>query len=304
MNFKQYEKYMPSEKFIKIFASIAGVIILFLIVTSHFGNSSDFNNDKSALTENSTVGDLVTLDSNDNGIPDWEESLWGLDPKADGALNKSIITQKKVQNGLVDTGAGQNDAKLTQTDIFARQFLSTILALKQSGGLTTDAVTKLTDSMTKGLDQKRDTNTYYTADGITTVPDSDGAKKAFGLNLLKLIQGYSSQGMGSELPLISNALNGQSEQMPDLEPEASAYENFAKDLSTSNTPISMAQYIAQMANSSVKMANGLRAGQNIYTDAVGGMVGIDDYMQAKDQFDKATTNLAQFLSPSGTLPTN
>ncbi len=89
------KNYLPSRKFVIRTATIA----ILLIVAISVYKITLFIKDK--LTKKDPVvmtikSDVIQKDSNNNGIPDWEESLWGLDPKGDGVSNKEfIMTQKE-----------------------------------------------------------------------------------------------------------------------------------------------------------------------------------------------------------------
>ena len=75
---------------------LLGVLIYFL--SDYFGTTKYTQ----TLPEGEKVAlkTLVGRDSNTNGIPDWEEALWGLDPYADGATNKNTIIAKKAAQGI------------------------------------------------------------------------------------------------------------------------------------------------------------------------------------------------------------
>ena len=83
------KKYLPSTQFI-----IRAVSILILVGVC-FGayklivflkNRSTKKDPTKLLVQN-----LTQKDSNGNDIADWEESLWGLDPKGNGQENKDYI---------------------------------------------------------------------------------------------------------------------------------------------------------------------------------------------------------------------
>jgi len=86
------------------------------------------------------IGDLVNKDTDRDGILDWEEPLWGLDPTktetTPGVPDSSVIKKLKVEQGFSSntTEGGQDYTEnLTETDKFSRELFSTIASLNQNG---------------------------------------------------------------------------------------------------------------------------------------------------------------------------
>ena len=135
MEQEKISKY-PSKKFLIRGAIAASIVATILIVqTPWFLNLFKKKEEarKEALS-NATVGELVGKDSNNNGIADWEERLWGLDPTkltTNGVANKTIIEQKRKQLG------GTDDTPLNENDRLARDLFMVASAVGQEGVATT-----------------------------------------------------------------------------------------------------------------------------------------------------------------------
>ncbi|HUQ30125.1 MAG TPA: thrombospondin type 3 repeat-containing protein [Candidatus Paceibacterota bacterium] len=119
-----------------------------------------------ASTETALLQAITSRDSDNDGLPDWEESLYGTDSqKADTrglgmkdgeAVSKGLIVPKAVADVPVaavesdDTvaGAPKGAPSGTLTDTFAKNFFTLYLSTKQSTGgatLTKDQVSRLVD---------------------------------------------------------------------------------------------------------------------------------------------------------------
>ena len=64
---------------IGIFVFLAGTVLLFFFF---FSGKESFSNKKKGemlKVQNQTITDLVGADTDADGIPDWQESLWGTD---------------------------------------------------------------------------------------------------------------------------------------------------------------------------------------------------------------------------------
>src|ERR1035437_9845115 len=109
MNFnkEKYLKYLPSKKFMLIIgAGLVLVVVIFVIffMSSSGQNFTTGNKNNTALkVENQTITDLIQKDSDGDGVPDWEEVLWGTDPNKKITFNDTpdatyIANKKKALN--------------------------------------------------------------------------------------------------------------------------------------------------------------------------------------------------------------
>lgn len=293
----EWGKYLPSKKFSIIIGSCTGGLLLIFIISSLFGNHTLFDKNPTSthlIASNGTLNEAIARDSNKNGIPDWEESLWGLDPKGDGAQNKSIIDAKKASGAIQST----DDSDPTATDAFSRELLSAILTLRQSGTLTPEALQKVASSVADGVDTKH-TNafTYSMHDMTIATGDQEQAKNTYETSLKKLIARYNEDDFGSELTIISDALQSENKaEVKQLLPIANAYTDFGARLVKIKTPRSIAQNALDLANASAQMGESLKRVANLYSDTIVGMVALDDYVIANDASDRATTTIMAYFA--------
>ena len=301
MTSEQPSRFLPSKKFITFISACILIVLLVFVVSSHFGTNNKFVRSKNGimLSQSSTVGDLVTQDSNSNGIPDWEESLWGLDPKGDGLANKKIIDAKKLQNGVTTNTNTTNEQNLTETDRFVRQFLSTVIALQQSGNLTTEAVANMTASVNEDLDQKRAPAITYSTDNLQIVSDTPQNKKDFATKLYKILTKYSNSGLGTEFTIINGSLQSGTNQISlnELAPIAQAYSGFAADITQLKVPSGASDDVVALANASAQISYAINLTGKIYGDAMSGVVGVDEYVKNRAIFDQISADLANYIAP-------
>ena len=300
----KFSKILPSKQFVLLIGSAAVIVLLVLIGTSHFGSESSFNMNitkNAAISANGTIGEVIARDSNDNGIADWEESLWGLDPKGDGAANKKIIDDKKAAAGVTtsSSGSASDAAPATPTSQFARDLLTTILALKQAGSLTPEAITNIGNSIGQNIDQRRSTTPAYTMQDIhLTSGDITKDKLTYRLAVKNLLIKYQKSGIGSEFDLLSNALSDPNNKtdLAGLTHPAQAYINLGKDIVALPTPKDAAFYALAFANASDGTGHGLLKAESFYTDVITGMVGIDEYVHYNDSFALASDRYAEYFT--------
>ncbi len=257
-----------------------GVCILIIVFASYFGSNSDFNKPLLSVDNDTTLSGLLTQDSNNNGVSDWEESLFGLNPKGDGLSNKKIIDEKRKKiredNGLKGNAGLSN----TETSKFSGQIMSTILALKQSGNLTPESVANLTQSLGDSVDSKKDSEQRYSISNMVIGGDSNEDLFSYGHSLEKIMGDAQSAGIGKELPEIKNILADSSNgggQITTLDKYSDAYAKFSSDLLLLKTPKSISQKALAVINGSDLMSKALKKIELTYSDAVSGLIGYDEY---------------------------
>ncbi len=295
MDTPKLARYMPSRRFVGVICLVAGLALLFIAITSRFGARSSFGGRGNAVTLSSegTIGDAIARDSNKNGISDWEEILWGLDPETDGPDNKKAIEKKKREAGVTVTEDAEN---VTQTELFSRSLLSTILALQQSGSLTPEAVTNLAASMGDTVDAKHADVPVWTEADLHVAADGAAAKAAYKTALKAAIDRYSDAGMGTELSILAQGFaDGGADALKGLRPIGSAYSRLAEEVIALPTPRSVAEPALAVANNTAIMGATLGQMSHFYDDALAGMVGLDDYLRANEATDEATDKLAAYF---------
>lgn len=296
------KKMLPSRQFALIIAICVVGVLVVLFITSRFGTKDTFSsNEYSVKNANITLEDAITLDSNKNGIADWEESLWGFDPLANGPENKRNIEAKKTQAGIevpVTSSTSENPAESTETEQFSKNLLATMLALKENGGLTPEAVANLGNAFGQNIDAKRTITPAYFGSSVTIVADSTENYKNYDLALRKLVKTYDSRKLGSELEYIPAVMaDGDTKKAQEaLEEMGDEYQAFAKDVISLPTPSGIAQFSLALANSADAIGIALKKIANIKDDALGGMIGVDEYTTNSEKFLIASADVITFLT--------
>ncbi len=301
---EKLKKYLPSKKLARILGGSAVVVILVLVISSYFGNNLRFLSGKKNGLVVGTVGEAIGKDSNNNGIPDWEESLWGFDPKGNGKENKVAIEAKKQAAKTTSIGSGDDIEDInasTPTGAFSRDLLSSMLALQQAGSLTPEAIANIAASIGQTFDTKRGlTPTYKITDVTLASGDLNAARIAYKKNFQTILNKYKNSSFGSEFDIIAEGLGNSTEDsalatLPDI---ATDYTNFAKDVLSQKTPKDAAVYALELANASQGIANSLRKIALFRSDVMTGLVGMDEYTKSSNSFTTATSNLGNYFGES------
>ena len=275
------KKYLPSEQF------IARVIIIVIIITVVFGMYELVKFIKNKVTKKDApiqlvIGDIIQKDSNNNGIADWEEYLWGLDPKKNGESNKEFITAKKEtlsQSGSVLT----NDSRTSATNAaLSEQFFALIVSLEQSGQLDEQSIQSISDALGKTVEAKP-INDIYTSNDLKIIQDSDEANINYFKAFSSLVTKYENEDIGSELTLISQGLgNNDPQALYAAKTVGEAYKSFGKELMQIPVPGVLSTAHVKLANDYEKTGESIESLTQILSDPIVGMSAIINYKKYSD----------------------
>lgn len=186
-----------------LLAVIAGVLIVGISIYGISSKKTFFTKNASNSKKFLTLQGQIELDTDADGLLDWEESLWGTDPKnpdsdGDGVSDGAQIGARKNELGL-DTDA---DANLNETERFSREFFATIVSLRQQGLLNETSLTNLSNTIGKEIAIGTPSN-FYSANELT-INTSVDAEIPYAADLAELFkQMERTTNIGTELVMVS-----------------------------------------------------------------------------------------------------
>lgn len=296
-------KYLPSKKLgavIFAVAVIAGGVFLWSRWTENKKAALVF--ERETGTENSVKSLAETIsrqDSDDDGLPDWEEALWKTDsqnPDTDGdgtmdgeevklgrnpvkkgpsdALEKSVAKPDETTTGTLDRQS------LNETDVFMRELLGKYFELKGSGNTSSRSIEELADSMAGGLISKGvpPAKTYRATD-VLLGDDSTSSMRIYGESVGTIFIERSSK--ESELSILSQALSGGDtgtiEKLSQFEKE---YLAMIKKLLLTKTPPTLVSTHLGFLNEFGAIAASVGAMSNTLDNPVLGLAGVSQYQKS------------------------
>jgi hypothetical protein len=278
-------KYLPSRKFVaSVIIIVIGVSLIFGIykLTIYLKNRVGAKKGASTII----VKDLVQKDTNQNGIPDWEESLWGVDPTINGASNKEFIVAERAKlakNGTQDFGPQfDQSAESAQNIELSREFFSVILSLQQSGNLDEASIQAVSDT----LGQKITANPIpdiYTRKMLTVQTTTSTGTETYVKAVGALMNKYKDKGLGDELNLIAQGLMKNDSQATTLAgTTGKAYRSFGQELIKIPVPYSLIDLHLTLANDYEKVGQSVDGLTKILTDPIVGMKALINYKKYSD----------------------
>jgi hypothetical protein len=291
---KNFKKYLPSKKFLVIILFIAVVLILFFTIKLFVGflkNKGISKNTPATVT----VGAIIQKDSNNNGIPDWEEYLWGLDPHTKGRENKEFIVSKKasgIQRGLYSS----DDSKsITENAMLSRQFFATIMSLQQTGQVDEETIQAISESIGKEI-KTTPLKDAYSKEMLTIKVDSIESDTAYFVAFANLFKKYESRDVGKELTIISQGIvNYDQQALSSVASIAIAYREFSEELIKIPVPSSASTIHLSLANNYEKTAQSIEGLMVVISDPIIGMRSLLNYKKYTDNIKSDFDSLSKAL---------
>lgn len=289
-------KYLPSEQFI---ARVIIIVIIIVVVLGMYGLVKFIKNKISSKSGDQpatlTIGNIIQKDSNNNGIADWEEYLWGLDPKKNGSENKEFISAKKsalTQSGdIVPTDYSQ----ITDNEILSQQFFAAIISLQQSGQLDETAMNSVSEAIGKNVETTPIPD-IYTSSMLTIQNDSTLTIGAYRDAIGNLVTKYQNADIGSELTFIIQALsNNDPQALYVATTVASSYQSFGQELVKIPVPRSLASAHLSAANNYEKTGQSIKNLAKVLADPIAGMNAILSYKQYNDALASDLEKISSLL---------
>ncbi len=307
---EKYKKYLPSKKFTIILGIglVLAVIIFVIFFMSSSGENFSITGNKKSLikAENQTVTDLIKNDSDEDGIADWEEALWGTDKNKKITFNDTpdaTYIENKKKELKMEQGVSIDEQNLTETEKFAREFFTSYAAMKTSGQVDKEMINNFSNALGQKIVNPNLIDRYKSNDIKISSEDTATTREKYYTNIKTLFENYRKAGIGDELDIVSKGLSSNS-QSGNTDPYnklliiADAYQNFSKKIMEVSVPKSLADYHLQIANNSNNTGISVSNMEEIINDPIIGLSGLSQYQKYSDDLVKSVSDLENFLSPN------
>lgn len=293
------QTFRPSKQFI-IRGSVAiGLLAIILTVQTNWFRNIFTKEDITTAPENTaTVGDVVNKDSNQNGIMDWEEQLWGLDPTkalTNGVSNKELIEQKKKALGIDDTV----DGNLNETDILARDLFTLTSALSQSDQVNDQALQGIAAKFGSVVDVKTISNHYSLSD-LKTMKTSEASLKQYYGAMAKTMSRFTDDAADMEV-VIASLETGDFSKISSLTQTATSYKNLAESIRGVTVPVGVQEYHLAIINSVYGIAQSFSYITQVEENGVNGLAGIAIYKGFSQRLTSTLLDLHDYFIRYGIL---
>ncbi len=289
--------------------SIAGagvfLVALFLIKnTSLFKNEEVYGqaDSQNGLTYSKiTIGELVEKDTDEDGIPDWEEGLYGTDPTkketTQGVPDSTAIANLKASGENSSTGKNLGPENLTKTDQFSRDLFATVAATTQNGSLDQTTADQITSSLADKVQNSKPRKVYLLADIEITNDNSAQAVKKYNDALDNILIKYPVKGSALEIlqRFVVDENNVDTTVLPELDPIIGQTNKIISALVKTNVPQYLAQQHLDFLNAMERVNENLSDIRLYDSDSIVALGGISQYDQNATDLASANNVLADAI---------
>ena len=288
--------YLPSKQFrlrLAVLVALVAVIMSVYELFTFIHNRQEAANHPTPLA----IKDLVQKDSNNNGIPDWEEALWGLDPTKNGDTNKEFIMAKRQ---ALTQGADAQPVPASQStpenQQLAQDFFATLMTLQQTGNLDDNSLQTISDAIGQKITAPSIPD-VYTIDMAKQVPLTKASYNAYVTAYANLLIKYKDANIGNELSYIDVGLqNKDPGALAVAQKIATSYRAFGKDLMATPVPDFIAATNVSLANNYDKTGQSIGGLTQILSDPIVGMKAVINYKKYNDALINDINTLSDKLT--------
>jgi hypothetical protein len=275
----------------RIFLIIFAVLFLVALFFVKKYLSSDWNketyqkiNEESGLTyENITVQDLVNQDTDGDGVPNWQESLYGLDPTKKettaGIPDISVVNRPSAQN------ESATDAKettpvtenLTQTEKFSRELFATVAAASQNGAMDQTTVEQLGASLAEKIKNSPVRKVFLLSDIQIINNDTPQAIQEYRNTANDILKRYPIK--TGFLPILQKFVDNETNSaiLSELDPVTNQMNNIIKETAKMKVPQSISLLHLDFINSFERLKENIEDIRLFDKDIVVALSGINQY---------------------------
>ncbi len=264
--------------------------MLFVVALFFFKNKTTFKNEAagSGLVYGGTtkIGDLLNIDTDGDGIPDWEENLLGTDPNkkdTDGnGIPDNIQIEKereqKTASGELSLNTPETE-NLTETDKLSRELFSTIATLNQAGDIDQATVDRLSSSLADKIQNSAPKKVFSLSDIKVIQDDNVQAVRKYNDNLIKLYPKTPAQYTVLQVleKFVSDENNGGAGDLSLLDPIIERSNKLIEGMLKIEVPRSLATFHLNLTNSAEKVLENLNDIKLYNTDTILALAGISQY---------------------------
>ena len=284
--------------------------VVFLLLLFFLKSESQYKNEATGDTKqdvgltygNERVSDLVNKDTDSDGVPDWEESLWGTDPtkkvsNQDGIPDEAYIEKLKTETGKNGTNLATgpvNEGNLTQTDKFSRELFSTITALNQAGPIDQNTIDKLSGSLADQIKNSPQRKIFTLAEIKITNDSSKQATQNYSEAMNNLYKKYPMNGnvidILNKLNTPDNNIDNAS-TLSELDPFIKQTKGIIDGMVKMAVPKELASLHLDVINGLEKLTENLSDIQLLDSDTVVALGAISQYQKNTETLQMAVDKL-------------
>lgn len=302
---KNWKKYLPSTHFIIIIAGIAiaaGVILGIKLIVDHYKKQQFVKS--TGISTDVKLSEFLGTDTDGDGVLDWEEPLWGFDPKNPDTDGNGVSDGTEVQSKKAELPGSESEnspENLNDTQKFARDLFVTINALSQNGVLNETSIANLAATLGDQVTITTVASQYSVAD-LSVVTTSKSTIRAYHTNLSAIINRYPQDKIGNELSIMAVMFEENNPiKIAELKAIAQNYQSFATELLAIPVPADVTEDHFTLLDSAHKISVSLGQMDAVFENPLMSLGSFISYTKESAGFISASEKLHAYFKKNGII---
>jgi hypothetical protein len=304
--------------------TLAAVFSAFLIVGAYMlARDAESPRSVNASPESALLQAIATKDTDGDGLTDWEEALYGTNPRVTDSFNLGMTDGEAVAKGLIvpkaiadislatstpisydEYGLPPPPAEGTLTAAFAKNFFTLYLSVKESKGganltesemanIANEAVNMLSSEIIAAPDYKSVKDLKISGSGRDALIE-------FAVNAEAVLLKNKSTGKKSEILYLQDAVqNNDQEALAHIASIAKGYRDAAVGLSALNVPPELVEVHLALINSMMRISSISNDLSRVNTDPLASILALKQYAQAITSLWTAFSSIGKIYADVG-----
>jgi hypothetical protein len=253
-------------------------------------------------------------DSDNDGLPDWQEALYGTDPNnatsngkgmTDGeAVQKGLLTPKTLSNALATsttpTVPGKAPAAGSVTDEFAKTLYIEMMKVQGAQPLTADQISSVVQSSLAKLETQQKPLSTYSDSDVVVGGSGAASLTAYTVAVEKAFSTYGVTTEKSELLYLQDAAEkNDTAALRKVQAVGKAYTSIAKAVAKIPAPKEAAAAHLHLVNALARTGSAISDMGTFDTDPIRSLLGIGTYAPATADFVVALSELRAVYTTDG-----
>lgn len=262
--------------------------------------------------------EYAARDSDSDGLPDWQEALYGTDPHNPESFQAGMLDGEAVAQGLIEPRVlvrpegeptdpesipGTNAGPNSLTDRFAQAILTQYLQNRGTNRPTQAEIMSFVESAVSELSLTSSHPNRFTMQDVLNAPSGHDGLAAYAANAERAFRENASPAGKNELLYFSDALKGQTGAVSSIELISANYEAVANALIKVPVPPEARQAHLGLANALMQLSEVSADMASIETDPLRALMGIGLYEKYAQAWIAALSNMsAVFAAQQVVIP--
>ena len=270
-----------------------------------------------AQTADALLKSYASKDTDNDGLPDWQEALYGTDPANPESVKKGVTDGDAVAQGLVKLRFESDTSGLTKTPEvpgtlvaddtltaqFSREFFSNYIQTTGGGSqLTQDQINTFAQQAVNSLAQKRTLTPLVTSSTVQKAGSGDAALRAYATTFETLYNSNNPAGEKNEVEYFSDAtIKNDPEALAQVKVIAGAYKALATSLARTPVPTEAASAHIEIVNALNHYAQASEDMGAYSSDPLRAWVGMAEYRSAVEEARRGFADMASVFTTDGVV---